>query len=60
MNDDVVYSGKTKLEFCERLGLDWQRLADYLDIPQSDQGRFAQGEEPRAIWDWLYRRRELA
>ncbi len=60
MTDGMVYSGKTKLEFCDRLGPDWQRLADYLDISQSDQERFAQGEEPRGIWDWLYRRRELA
>lgn len=60
MSDGMMYSGKTKLEFCERLGPDWQRLADYLDILPGDQERFAQGEEARGIWDWLYRRRELA
>jgi hypothetical protein len=48
------YSGKTKLAFCARLGNDWQRLADYLEIPPSDQARFERGNESHGIWVWLH------
>jgi hypothetical protein len=53
------YSGKTKLEFCKRLGDDWRLLADYLEIPPYDQARFEKGDEARGIWVWLENRRRL-
>jgi len=54
------YSGKTKLAFCDRLGADWKKLADVLDIPSADQARFEQGDGGRGIWVWLANREELA
>jgi hypothetical protein len=53
------YSGKTKIAFCTRLGNDWQKLADYLEIPPSDQARFERGDESRGIWVWLHNRGKL-
>jgi hypothetical protein len=54
------YSGKTKIAFCDRLGDDWKRLADCLEIPVSDQARFERGDESRGIWVWLENRSRLA
>jgi tRNA A-37 threonylcarbamoyl transferase component Bud32 len=53
------YSGNVKLEFCNRLHEDWKKLADFLEIPASDQNRFEHGEEARAIWVWLEVRERL-
>ena len=53
------YDGKTKLAFCERLGRDWQDLADYFDIPISDRAAFQSGNEAREVWEWLERRIRL-
>jgi Bacterial Death-like domain 3/TIR domain len=54
------YPGKTKIAFCDRLGDDWKRLADCLEIPVSDQARFERGDESRSIWIWLENRSHLA
>lgn len=54
----AVYSGKLKLEFCDRLD-NWQKLADLLEIPSSEQARWERGDEGRAIWEWLERRNRL-
>jgi hypothetical protein len=54
------YSGKTKIAFCDRLGDDWKRLADCLEILVSDQARFERGDENRSIWVWLENRSRLA
>ena len=53
------YSGKIKIAFCDRLGDDWKRLADCLEIPPSDQARFHRGDEGRGIWAWLDNRERL-
>ena len=53
------FTGKTKIFFCDRLGDDWKRLADCLEIPPSDQSRFDRGDEARGIWVWLDNRRRL-
>lgn len=55
-----AFSGKTKIIFCDRLGDDWKRLADHLEIPPSDQARFDRGDEARGIWVWLENRKLLA
>jgi hypothetical protein len=48
-----MYSGKSKIDFCRRLGNDWQDLADYLEIPPYRRRQFQQGHECQAIWEWL-------
>jgi hypothetical protein len=55
----MVYSGSSKVEFCNRLGDDWKALADYLEIPSADQDRFERGDEGRSIWTWLENRERL-
>jgi hypothetical protein len=47
------YSGAAKLKVCDRLGGDWRRLADYLEIPPHERGAFVPGREPHDVWDWL-------
>ena len=54
------FSGKTKIAVCDRLGDDWKRLADHLEIPASDQARFDRGDEARGTWGWLENRSRLA
>jgi hypothetical protein len=54
-----VYSGRDKVVFCQRLGDDWRKLADYLEIAEYDQARFERGDEGRGIWVWLENRRRL-
>ena len=49
-----------KWEFVSRIGDNWRDLADLLDVPLHDKGRFPQGDEPRALWEWLEQRRSLA
>lgn len=55
----LIYSGPSKVEFCQRLGASWSALADSLDIPSYAQTRFERGLEGRAIWAWLEERGEL-
>ena len=49
-----------KLKFVSRIGDNWQDLADLLNIPLRDKERFAQGNEPRDLWEWLERREKLS
>jgi len=56
----MSYSGSSKVEFCRRLGDDWRKLADYLDLLTSDQAPFERGDEGRGLWTWLDNRRRLA
>jgi predicted NACHT family NTPase len=49
----MSYSSSSKVEFCNHLGDDWRKLADYLEISPADQARFTQGDEGRGIWAWL-------
>lgn len=56
---DKPFPGSAKVDFCDNLGDDWVRLADYFEIPLRDQRRFRQGEEGRGIWEWLENRRRL-
>ena len=54
-----VYPGTAKIEFCNRLGDDWHKLADFVEIPSSDQRQFENGLQPRGIWQWLEDRQRL-
>ena len=45
--------GKVKLDLCRRWGADWQKLADYFEIPAADRARFDKGWEPQRTWEWL-------
>src|SRR4051794_38378835 len=51
--------GQVKAEIGGRLGDDWEKLADWLDIPTADRRRFKTGHEPQRVWEWLERRRDL-
>lgn len=53
-------TGPAQVEFCKRLGDDWKYLALALEIPFDEQQRFTNGDEPRAILEWLQRRSGLA
>lgn len=55
----LIYSGPSKVEFCQRLGVSWSALADFLGIPSYEQARFERGLEGRTIWEWLEGRGEL-
>lgn len=55
----ISYSGKNKIRLCERLGDNWQDLADYFDIPDHERRRFDRGRECQAIWEWLKARGKL-
>jgi hypothetical protein len=55
----LVVSGKIKIQFCRRLGKDWQDLATCLDIPAHRRAQFQQGRECHAIWEWLEERDSL-
>ena len=54
-----LYSGKSKIELCKRLGDDWQDLADSFDIPPEKIKKFRQGRECQEIWEWLESRNKL-
>jgi len=56
---ETRFSGKAKITFCDRLGDDWKRLADQLNIRPADQSRFERGDEGRGIWVWLENRQRL-
>jgi len=58
-NESLHYPGKIKIQFCRRLGKDWQDLANCLDIPAHRCHQFPQGRECHAIWEWLEERKQL-
>ena len=45
--------GELKLQVVRRLHVDWQDLADVVGVPVFERARFARGDEPRALWEWL-------
>ena len=45
--------GKVLLELNERLFVDWERIATYLDIPKTHCARFKAGHEIIEIYEWL-------
>jgi hypothetical protein len=47
------------VKVCDRIGPDWDRLADHLEIPTVDRGRFQRGRESYDLWLWLERRARL-
>lgn len=55
----TVYSGRIKIDVCNRLGLDWRDLADYFEIPRSQRARFTAGREAQELWEWLEDRKRL-
>ena len=59
-SNQVKIDGKVKIELCQRLGSDWQLLADYFEIHVSERTRFDQGWEPQRVWGWLESRNKLA
>ena len=56
----VRYPGTIKIDICDRLLVDWPRLADALNIPLPDRARFDRGREPQGVWEWLEARGRLA
>jgi len=48
-----LYSGQSKIDFCPKLGNDWQDLATCLEIPAHRRNQFQQGRECYAILEWL-------
>lgn len=53
------FSGKQKLTIAQRLGPNWQDLADYFDMPPGERQRFQPGREAQGIWEWLESRQRL-
>jgi nucleoside phosphorylase len=53
------YSGRSKLGLCDRMGSNWEDLADYYDIPPADRAKFRRGRECQDIWEWLELRQRL-
>lgn len=51
--------GEIKLDFCQRLGDDWEALADVLELRPDEKRRFRHGSEPQGLWEWLQNRRRL-
>ena len=51
--------GEVKIEVCRLLGDDWEELADHFGIQPHEKRRFAKGDEPRGVWEWLEVRRRL-
>ena len=56
---NVHYSGKVKNAVCDRLILDWERLADYFNVPLGDRDGFKPGRKPHGVWEWLEQRGRL-
>jgi nucleoside phosphorylase len=52
--------GAVKVEVLRELHFDWQDLADLVGVPPFQRARFAQGHEPRGVWEWLEARSRLA
>ena len=59
IQESLHYPGKIKIQFCRRMGADWQDLADYFEIPAHRCNQFQQGRECQAIWEWLEERQKL-
>ena len=55
-----AFSGEVKLKFCQRIGINWKDLADLFGIPPYERKQFSQGDEPRALWEWLETRSRLS
>jgi nucleoside phosphorylase len=53
-------SDAERLDIYERIGEDWNRLADYFDVRASDRSSFPAGRGPQALWQYLKQRDELA
>lgn len=53
-------SGRLKVEVLRRLYYDWQDLADLVGVPLFERARFAAGNEPRGLWEWLENRCRLS
>ena len=49
-----------KVEVLRQLHFDWQDLADLVGVPPFHRARFAPGQEPRGVWEWLEARGRLA
>lgn len=54
------FPGSVKLDFVQRLSVDWPDLADKVGVPVFARARFGRGDEPRALWEWLEVRGRLA
>src|SRR5262245_17131268 len=54
-----VFTGRQKLAFARRLGNDWQKLADYFEIPIDQRQSFTPGRRPEGVWEWLEARQRL-
>jgi formylglycine-generating enzyme required for sulfatase activity len=54
-----MFTGRQKLAFAQRLGNDWQKLADYFEIPIGQRQSFTKGRGPEGVWEWLEARGRL-
>src|SRR5262245_30379395 len=49
-----------RVQFCDRLGPDWVRLANQLNIAQHDRDQWQKGHEANGIWVYLENRGTLS
>lgn len=54
-----TFPGTAKLVVCQRLLDDWEKVADYFDVPPHDRAPFRRGKETRDLWVWLEIRDKL-
>jgi len=54
-----LYSGKSKIKLCRKLGKEWRDLADYFEIPAYQRQQFEKGHECQEIWESLESKNKL-
>lgn len=47
------FSGKSRVRFQRDLGPNWKDLADYFQVEQHVKARWAPGDEPSKLWEFL-------
>lgn len=50
----------TKFAMINRLDGDWDKLADYYEVPQSDRARWDRGREPHSLLIWIGNRDRMS
>lgn len=56
---NLLSLSQLKVTVCDRLVVDWHRLADCLNVPMSEREAFPYGRGPQALWEWLESRGQL-
>ncbi|MTE13673.1 5'-methylthioadenosine/S-adenosylhomocysteine nucleosidase family protein [Nocardia aurantiaca] len=54
-----TFPGTVKLVVCQRLLDDWEKVADYFDVPPHNRAPFRHGRQARDLWVWLEIRDKL-